>query len=92
MHTLEYVVFGFLGVRMLTPRRRRYRALPHVTLPFLFCILYAALDEVHQYFVPGRQASLRDLACDAVGIAIGMWAYTLLTETAKGERAAAKES
>ena len=31
------------------------------------CMLYAAGDEFHQYFVPGRAAQLSDVAIDAMG-------------------------
>ena len=31
------------------------------------CMLYAAGDELHQYFVPGRAAQLSDVAIDAMG-------------------------
>ena len=31
------------------------------------CMLYAAGDEFHQYFVPGRAAQLSDVAIDAIG-------------------------
>ena len=31
------------------------------------CMLYAASDEFHQYFIPGRAAQLSDVAIDAMG-------------------------
>jgi VanZ family protein len=39
-------------------------------------LLYAVSDEWHQSFVPGRTASLADLAADAVGLFLGY--FTLL--------------
>ena len=36
-------------------------------------LAYGALDEWHQSFVPGRLASLTDIALNAVGTALGMW-------------------
>jgi VanZ family protein len=32
-----------------------------------FCVFYALLDEGHQIFVPGRTASLYDVAIDSSG-------------------------
>lgn len=34
--------------------------------------LYAALDEVHQIFVPGRGASILDVGRDCIGVLIGI--------------------
>ena len=34
--------------------------------------LYACSDEIHQIFVPGRSAGLRDILIDSVGIIIGI--------------------
>ena len=34
----------------------------------LFCFLYACLDELHQYFVPLRSATLSDVFVDSFGI------------------------
>jgi hypothetical protein len=36
------------------------------------CMIFAATDEWHQQYVPGRVASLEDLRSDALGIAIGL--------------------
>jgi VanZ family protein len=44
-------------------------------LAVLFCLVYAATDEFHQSFVPGRTATVRDLLYDGLGIAIGWLRY-----------------
>jgi VanZ family protein len=44
---------------------------------WLFVLLYAASDELHQWFVPNRQASGWDVLIDSSGAAaglIGLWA------------------
>jgi VanZ family protein len=74
-HTLEFAVFGYLGLRMVHRSRTKYPTMSSFVLALLFCIGYAALDEVHQGYVPGRNSSLKDLLCDAGGIAMGMAAY-----------------
>jgi VanZ family protein len=44
---------------------------------FAVAALYGLIDEWHQSFVPGRYASLTDVALDAVGAALGIWACHL---------------
>ncbi len=39
--------------------------------------LYAASDEWHQGFVPGRSSSIRDVGIDTIGVCIGAMFYYL---------------
>ena len=43
----------------------------------VLCVLYAASDELHQYFVPDR-AALGDVVIDALGILPGVAGVCLL--------------
>jgi len=61
-HTAEYAVLGALLVR----------ATGRVGLAFAVGTLYAASDELHQSFVPGRLGSPLDVAIDAAGVAVGI--------------------
>ena len=47
-------------------------------LPALITVLFGASDEFHQSFVPGRVASLHDLAADAAGAILGSLLVVLL--------------
>ena len=40
-------------------------------LVLLISLIYAGLDELHQYFVPGRSCSLGDFWIDSTGILLG---------------------
>lgn len=62
-HAGEYAVLGFLLVRALG------RELPALLLG----VAYAASDELHQHFVPGRQAAVYDVAVDALGVLVGLY-------------------
>jgi len=42
---------------------------------FRFFSVYAASDEVHQSFVPGREMSILDWLADAAGILISGYVY-----------------
>jgi VanZ family protein len=39
-------------------------------LPFLLCIIYATVDELHQMFTPNRSPTVRDIGYDLLGISI----------------------
>lgn len=64
-HFLEYMCMGFLSYSIVVTWRglSRKGALA-VTLQVF---LSAALDEFHQYFIPGRCAALRDVFIDTAG-------------------------
>lgn len=67
-HAAEYAVLGFLLLR----------ALGRETAALVVGIAYAASDELHQHFVPGRQASVLDVLVDSVGVAAGVYAVRRL--------------
>jgi VanZ family protein len=62
-HAGEFAVLGFLLLRALG------RELP----AFAAGIAYAATDELHQTFVPGREGAVLDVLVDAVGVAVGVY-------------------
>jgi len=64
-HFLEFGLFGiFLFRAFRYPEPRGHPVL----LTFAAGILWAGLDEIHQYFVPGRQCDIGDFAADAAGL------------------------
>jgi len=71
LHFLEYFLLAFLLWRVLARERfwtlESERALAIV----LIGSAYAAFDEIHQSFVPGRYASIYDWFADVAGI-LGM--------------------
>jgi hypothetical protein len=77
-HWFVYAVLFLLTRRAIFvsfPGARRTASIP----AFLFCLLYAASDEWHQTFVPGRAGRLYDVCIDAVGaLSAWMWAPPLL--------------
>lgn len=42
---------------------------------FIFSVFYAASDEFHQSFVPGRGPSIVDVGIDSLGAAVGIFFY-----------------
>jgi VanZ family protein len=61
-HFAEYAVLGALLLR----------ALRSEALAVAAGVAYAATDELHQHFVPGRHAAFRDVAIDAAGVLAGV--------------------
>lgn len=67
LHFLEYGLLSslfFYSLRRSSPRRG-IRAT--AVLSILFASLYGASDEIHQYFVPGRDSSIADVLADVFG-------------------------
>ncbi|MBD2847550.1 VanZ family protein [Paenibacillus sp. IB182496] len=74
-HFFIYLGMGF--VAMLALRSLRIRLWRSAGLALLLCVLYAVADEVHQMFVPGRGAQVRDVLIDSAGASLGVGLYAL---------------
>ena len=66
-HFLEYAVFALLITRAMKGCYTRMARVKRLLLVMALVLGYALLDEFHQSFVPGRTASLVDVATDVVG-------------------------
>jgi VanZ family protein len=81
-HALAYMGLGFVIARALgggLPPRITRRDL---FMGLAIAVAYAASDEFHQRFVPGRYADLADLYADATGSAIALtacWAWGIIS-------------
>ncbi|MFC2037130.1 VanZ family protein [Chloroflexota bacterium] len=70
-------VFGVLAMLWARALGERPRAL---LLALLLTMLYAAFDEFHQSFVPGRTADPFDILSDGAGAALGISAWALFQQ------------
>jgi len=75
VHLVEYAVLAWLNARALRRTRPGARPWRLALGAAAIAISWGYLDEVHQAFVPGRDASLGDLVADAVGAAVGVAAH-----------------
>ena len=67
-HVTEYLILGWLIQRAFggrSARRTGWQA-------WLIALVYAATDELHQMFVPGRASLATDVLIDSAGAAIGI--------------------
>ena len=63
-HLLEYGLLASLIYFALEKSQVNFHP---IFIPFLIAFLYGVSDELHQYFVPGRDADVFDAVADAVG-------------------------
>lgn len=71
-HFTEYLILGVL--MFLTFKSYGIEEYSFVVIA---CILYAATDEMHQYFVPGRACKILDVIIDSLGSATGIFLISL---------------
>ncbi len=67
-HAVFYIVLAWATHRALVWQTRfPFFARHHYLFTFIVVAIYGATDEVHQYFVPQRSASLFDWFADCLG-------------------------
>jgi VanZ family protein len=73
-HLAEYAILAILLWRALgsgTALRAKMPLLFGTVL--VFCAVFAASDEFHQFFVKSRTPSVRDVLLDVAGALLGLW-------------------
>jgi len=69
-HAVEYAVLGLLTAGAFIGRRTSIRA--GILVPWCIASAYAATDEIHQLFVPGRSGQVSDVLLDSSGVLAGL--------------------
>ena len=75
-HMTEYAILGFFLVGARYDGREKCRRVVGRSLGI--AALYAATDEIHQYFVPGRACMFTDVCIDSVGALLGVLFATVI--------------
>lgn len=75
--TAHFTVYAVLGILSYTAVRISKFKFPNL-IASIICLTYAASDEIHQYFVPGRSCELRDICIDFTGSVAGITAITVI--------------
>ncbi len=78
LHAAEFAILAALLLQAMSGGISGVHGRGALWTTFLFGAGYAVLDEVHQSFVPGRDASVRDAVVDVVATgltvaALGAW-------------------
>ncbi|MDO5293037.1 MAG: VanZ family protein [bacterium] len=69
-HALEYTILGALVTGAYITDKRKLRT--RILIPWIIATLYAASDEFHQLFVPGRSGQVTDVMIDSSGVICGV--------------------
>lgn len=80
IHFCAYAILGALFLRALRtlPVMKNQRVV--LFLSILFAAMYGVSDEIHQYFVPYRDADIMDVLADTIGSVAGVFAYHKLID------------
>ncbi|MDA1186152.1 MAG: VanZ family protein [Acidobacteria bacterium] len=88
LHALAYLGLSVVVVRALVGGLPRRIDSSTAVVAIVIAVAYAASDEVHQMFVPGRTADVLDLLADACGAIVGTavcWAWGIISPVAGDE-------
>ena len=78
LHFVAYALLGILFLRAFKTSRIKNNVKLMLILSILLSFLYGISDEIHQYFVPYRNADLMDVLADMFGAIMGVYIYQSL--------------
>ena len=78
LHFAAYALLGTLFLRAFKTTRIKNDLKLVLILSVLFSFFYGISDEIHQYFVPHRNADLMDVLADLLGSIMGVYIYQLI--------------
>lgn len=92
MEQLNHIVrknahfFAYLILAILVRNALKKGKIPegkNLLLAIGLCVLYAASDEFHQIFVPGRGPQVKDVFIDSAGAVVGIGIYQIVNKIVK---------
>lgn len=75
-HFGSYFILAVLGLNAL--RRSGLQGAKSLVFALVICVVYAAADEFHQTFVPGRVGDVVDVLIDSSGAVTGLVFYEIV--------------
>ncbi len=76
LHFVAYALLGILFFRALRTLRLKESRQLLILFSILCATLYGISDEIHQYFVPFREASFWDVMANTLGGGFGVYIYS----------------
>ncbi len=74
-HIIEFGMLGYLNARAFYFSGKPWLFKRWILITVVFGALFAAGDEWHQSFVPGRIATPWDAIADLIGVGLGIWLF-----------------
>ena len=77
----HFCIYGLLGCLTfgIALTFKRWSVKKRILIPFIYCFLYAASDEMHQLFVSDRAGKIADVLLDTSGALLGIVVIFLLS-------------
>ena len=86
LHFVAYGLMGILFYRAYQTLRIKNNIQMLMLLSVVSASLYGISDEIHQSFVPFREAEVADVIADIIGAFSGVYLYRLLVVSRERER------
>jgi len=74
-HITEFIILTLILFSLVSEYTKNEKKI--ILISIIGCILFAAGDEFHQYFVPGRSALVTDVLIDSIGALIALIIYKI---------------
>ena len=87
VHFIEYGTLSVLLTHALRTTAPKRNPLAIWATAVLITLVWGAIDEIHQAFVPGRFSDVGDLIADGCGAVVGALAYLMI----RGRRSAQRQ-
>ncbi|RKY36308.1 MAG: hypothetical protein DRP78_03980 [Candidatus Omnitrophota bacterium] len=84
LHIPFFAIVGFLWMQFFSKRFPDNKKTILYTL--IVSLSFSLLDEFHQFFVPGRDASAADLRLDLIGVCLGICVCLIFNKFARKNR------
>ena len=80
-HFVVFFLFSFFLLAAIKGNKKL--KVSYLITALILSVIYAISDEFHQSFVPGRDASIRDILTDSAGIILSLLTYVYIDKKRK---------